>query len=621
MKSAHWIVSLLIVALALVVPIREAAAQGGRPVLVELVPPGPITTDGSMQALTFVVTDTTGQLAQDARFKGSSVDFGKLSDWTRNAPGVWTCVYTAPDNSQMSQVRLSLKVQVDKEVVRKELILDMEAPPLKTLTLEADPPVLVRQQDRSVSLEILAKAADGGPMDGLDLVFETNVGSVDRVATDGSGIYRARYLAPEGKPRPDMAMLSVTAGGQPESAAAFVAIPLVGSVTWEVDTGMAGVPVSLDVGGRRFGPVPADDKGVAGVPILVPPGTESAVAAVDLGDGNPISQPINLKVPPYCQLAVAPVPTHVPGDGATEMPIYMYVVDRAGEPVSNASLQLQVGLGTLSEPKHKRNGVYITQYVPPVVHEATPMTFSVSVPNQPKSVATLEFEVVPPLAAGFSASSDPAAVSGGDASLKLAANVLALGGTQAEELSAAFFATAGELPDTTGVGMGQYLNGFTGNFDQPLAFLATATQRAVDQPVESLMVWVVDEQVPIEGTTTVIAQAVDRYGLPVRGVPLTARSLFGGGEVKGGGPTDDLGRVVFEFVAAPLGGLAMVDVSSGSHTFATPIWQAPGELPRFVFPRTGGKRRLDTLDRWLPLSERLLIGAGVAVIEEPAEGQ
>jgi hypothetical protein len=619
MKPCHWIVSPLLLALALAaLPLLASAQVGGRPVLVELIPPGPITTDGSDQVLTFVVTDTTGKLAEEAKFRGSTVDFGKLTDWVRTAPGVFSCTFTAPDNSQMSQVRLSLKVQVEKEVVRKELILDMEPPPLKTLTLVADPPVLVRQQDRSVNLEIVARATDGGPTDGLDLVFETNVGSVDRVATDGNGIYRARYLAPEGKPRPDMALLSVTAADQPESIAAFTAIPLVGSVTWEVDTGMSGVPVSLDVGGRRFGPVPADDKGIAGVPILVPPGVESAVATVELGDGNPITQPINLKVPPYRQLAVAPVATHLPGDGLTPVPFYLYVVDRAGEPVSNASLQVQVGLGTLTEPKHKRDGLYVTQYTPPVVHEATPMTFTAAIPGQDESVSTLEFEVVPPLAAGFTATADPAVVAGGDASVKLAANVVALGGTQAEELSAAFFATDGELPDTAGMGMGQFLNGFSGNFDEPRIFLATATQRAIDQPVDALMVWVVDEQVPTEGTTTVVAMTVDRYGLPVSGVPVAARSLFGGGDVKGGGASDDLGRVIFEFQAAPLGGLAVVEVSSGDLTFATPIWQAPGDLPRFVFPRTGGKSRLVTLDRWLPLSGRLLLGAGVVEEEEEA---
>jgi hypothetical protein len=546
---------------------------------VELVPPGPITADGSDQLLTFVVTDQTRELAQKAEFQGSTVDFGKLGGWERSSPGVWTCTYTAPKNSRMSQVSLSLKVKVNKEIIAKEFTIDLCPPPVEKLTVIADPPSLVRKEDYSSRLEIHAFAADGGPMDGLDLVFRPTLGTVDRISGEGNGLYRARYLPPKGKPKPAVEIISVTVGDQPESAAAFVAIPLVGTVTWEVDTGIPGAPVSMDVGSKRFGPVDADEKGIAGIPILVAPGTESALARVDIGEAEPLVQAIDLNVPQYNQLAVAPVATHFPGDGVTRYPIYMYVVDRAGSPVSNVSLQLEATLGTLDKPRHKRGGVYMSHYAPPVVHEITPITLTGSIPDQDESVDSVSFDVVPPLPAEFTAHSEPAVVGPGDADLQLYGSVTALGGTPSEELGVAFYRRDGEIPDVASVDMGTFV------------------------------VWVVNEALPLGETTTIIAMAVDRYGLPVRGVELSARNLQGGGSIYGGGETDDTGRVAFRFEAAQLGGLALLEVSSGNLSFAFPMWQAGGTQDHFEFPRSGGKSCLETLDRWLPLTTRHLVGA------------
>lgn len=602
----------------LAVAIGPAAAQeGGRPVLVELVPPGILAADGSLQKLTFVVTDTMGQLAEDAYFTGTRADFGKITDWNRMSPGVWSADYTPPDTSGMSQVRVALKVKVGREVVRKDFFLELRPQSVHTLTLSTDKDELVKKRDRGADIHILAQAPDDGPLDGLNLRVEATVGEVKNLQGHGGGEYTARYVLPDGKPKPGLTILSVVDLDHPHDAVDFHVIPLVGNVVYEVDTGRAGVPVNLKVGDRRFGPVDADENGVAGVPILVPPGIETAVASMDLGDGT-MDQPIDLRVPPYCQLAVAHTAEHFPGDGISSYPIFIHVVSRAGTPVSNAPVQVTASAGVISAPKHKRGGVYVAQYTPPPVQAVTPVTVTVSVPGAEENSDTTSFDVVPPLPSQLVARTEPAYLEGGEASLQLHAAVNALDGASAEKLGVWLYAREGELTDVAAMGQGSYATSWAGNFDEPVAFLAVSSTEALVRPPVCLVAWAVDEQVPIEGTTTVVAVALDRYGLPVSGVDLSADTILGGGSFSDGGVTDERGRVVFTFTAAPLGGLSLVEIRGGQLSFALPIWQSAGSPDRFEFPRCGGTDRLHLLDQWDPLVHRLLVGAGIGAPPEEA---
>ena len=599
-------------------PLVHAAAQeGGRPVLVELVPPGILAADGSLQKLTFVVTDTMGQLADEVYFTGTKADFGKITDWNRMSPGVWSADYTPPDTSGMSQVRLELKVKVGREVVRKDFFLQLRPQPVHTLTLSTDKDELVKKRDRGTDIRIVALAPDDGPLDGVNLRIEATVGEVKDLQGHGGGEYTARYVPPDGKPTPGLAILSVVDLDHPHDAVDFHVIPLVGNVVYEVDIGQAGVPVDIKVGDRRFGPVEADEGGIAGVPILVPPGIETAVASVDLGDGT-MDQPINLKVPPYCQLAVAHTAEHFPGDGITSYPIYIHVVSRSGTPVSNAPVQIATSAGVISAPKHKRGGVYVAQYTPPPVQAITPVTLTVSVPGAEENSDTTSFDVVPPLPSQLVARTEPAYVEGGDTSLQLHASVNALDGASAEKIGVWLYAREGELSGVAAMGQGSHATSWAGNFDEPVAFLAVASTEALARPPFSVVAWAVDEQVPTEATTTVVALALDRYGLPVSGVDLSADTILGGGSFSDGGATDERGRVVFTFTAAPLGGLSLVEIRGGELSFVLPIWQSAGPPDRFEFPRCGGTDRLHLLEQWGPLVHRLLVGAGIgAPPEEP----
>ena len=602
----------------LLLPGMALAQATSRPVELFMVPPGPMAADGTDQVLTFVVTDGMGALAAEALFKGSRAEFGKLSDFTQAGPGVWTCLFTTPENSQMSQVRLDIRVKVDKEQVRRDYYVDLRPPPVHTLELTADPPEMVKKRDRHAVLTIQASAPDEGPLDGLDLEIRASVGTVDQLGGLGNGQYQARYTMPEGKPTPEVAFLTVTDRAHPHETAAFLTIPLIGNITWEVDTGMAGVEVSFEIGDKRFGPVAADAKGIAGVPILVPPGAETAVAVVGMADGN-MSQPIDLKVPQYRQMTLAPVAPHYPGDGVTSYPIRLTVVDRAGRPVNNAPVELQATAGTVTEPKHRRAGIYVAEYTPPVVHEVTTVELGARIPGHEPSVDSLTFDVVPSGPAAFDARVEPMDVGPGEASVQLHAQVTALGGGQAEEIGAVFYRSDGEIADTAATGMGAYLSGHAGNFDRPCAFLAQATLRATDKPPVSLVAWSVDGQLQLQERTSIVVMALDRYGLPVAGVDVSARSLQGGGDLAGGGPTDGYGRSIVEFTAARLGGLSMVEVMAGDLTWHLPIWQGVGDMPRFPMPRSGGADRLAAWDKWAPLTRSLLAGPGVGVVVDEEE--
>ena len=618
---------LIAVAITLI-PSANAMAQAatitiGRPVEVQLIPPGVITADGSPQVLTFVVTDEMGGLAAEARFRGSSIDQGRLTEWTQVGPGIWTCIFTPPDNSQVKQALLKIKAKVGSKTATKEFTLQLRPPPFANFTFEATPATPTLGRDPNASLVFVVSGRDGGPLDGLNLQVETTAGTVQNVVGMGGGRYQALYIPPAGEIAPKVAVISVTDAAHPETATGFFVIPLIGNINWQVNTGMANVNVMMDVGNNRFGPFLSDASGIANAPILVPPGTRVATASVLMPDGSTTPpQAIDLMVPSFQHMVIAPTTAYMPGDGATPFPIYCYVVDETGQPNGAATIALTASSGTITEARHQGSGVYQAVYTPPLVQSTTQVTLNGSVPGVPQDVDSVTFKVVPPLPSMLNFSSNPPAVGNGDATLTLTGSVQGVDGKPADYLGVAFFGPDGQLGGTAPQGNGMYNGSYSGNFNKRVALGAAASLPATGQAPYALVAWPIDDQVATNRKTTIVAMAVDRYGLPVSGVPLNARVASGGGSVSGGGATDGYGRATFSITAAPLAGLSLVEITGGGITFTCPLWQTQSFTNGFVFPDGGGAIQGGMMARWSALRGKLLLGgagggAAAAVIVAP----
>jgi hypothetical protein len=163
------------------------------------------------------------------------------------------------------------------------VILLLATPPARAaeLTLRAEPATVVLGVDREATVH-----ADGTPR------WSASIGVIDEHGRWTPGDRRA----------PGIAIVAAAQG----DARAAITLPLVGRGELPTQT-LPGAHVSVEVEGKRFGPVTADRQGRAVVTVDVPPGiTEANVIAIDR-EGRQTTRPIALPSQPYPRgLIVAP---------------------------------------------------------------------------------------------------------------------------------------------------------------------------------------------------------------------------------------------------------------------------------------------------------------------------
>ncbi len=603
-----------------------AHAQGRitlkRPVTITLVPPGEIRADGSAQTLALIITDERGQLAGEGSFRGSRVDMGRLGDFLPIGPGIWTAEYVVPSVTGSYTAQLTVKVKVGKQAAEAVFPLAVVPPDSLRFTLQATPEEIVLGTHQASTLVLNAIDATGQPVEGLQLGVRASIGTVGEVQVLGNGAYVVQYSPPPEQKTPALAIVSVVDLARPETAYGFFPLPLVGAVTWPVDTGAPLTVVGMTVGERQFGPVAADANGLASVPIEVPPGVASATAYAFDAEGNPTNPaPVDLKLRPYKRLAMAQPPPEYPGDGQLGMPVYLFVVDPLGQPMtSDPPLQIDATSGAFTALNRLAPGVFQAIYVPPAVATTTPMTMTATlVGSEQLDRETVAFDVIPSHPTGFTFTTNPPLAEGGERAITLRGQVLGPDGLLPSGTAVAFARGEGVIPMEAALADGLFEAPLTASFDQPVALSAEVLLPASQRPVAGLVAWPVMDQVPVNGTTTVVAMALDRFGLPVSGIELSAAAVNQVGTVTGGGATDHHGRAVFQFAATPLTGPALVEITDGSHSFTVPLWQAEPLLIGLQLPLQGGAQQLAMMRTWGALRGRLLLGRGVPLAPEVAE--
>ena len=594
-----------------------ALAQGRitlkRPVTVTLVPPGEIRADGSPQTLEVLVTDERGQLAGQASFRGSRADMGQLGDFTQIGPGVWTADYSVPQVTARYSAQLTIRAKVGREISERSFPLEVVPNETVRFAMQATPDRILLGTHQAATLVFNAIGGAGEPVDGLDLAVRSSVGTVGEVQALGNGAYVVQYQPPPDQRTPVLAVLSVVDLDRAENTYAFFTIPIVGAVPWRVDTGTPLTVVGMTLGERTFGPVTADEAGVAMVPIEVSPGIRTATAYALDAEGNPLNPvEVDLKVPMFERLCLAQPASEYPGDGIHGMPLYLFVVGEDGQPMnSDPPLQIDATAGAFLSVDRLAPGVFRAVYVPPAVADMTAVTVTAMViGNEQRDRESVSFTVVPTLPAGFDLSTVPATVDGGQQSITLRARILGLDAGLPAGAGVAFATPDGVIPMEAALGDGAFEASFSGDFDQPVAVSAEVLLPASQRPVEAVVAWPVMDQVPVNGSTILVAMALDRFGLPVSGVDLGGAVLGGVGTVVGGGPTDHHGRAEFQFTATPLSGPALVEISDGEHRFVSPLWQADPLLLGLQLPLQGGARQAGMMQLWGKLRGRLLVGRG-----------
>lgn len=221
-------------------------------------------------------------------------------------------------------------------------------------SISADPPKLVLGRDAGSNLEIGAPAS-------AKVTLSTSVGSVGEAKRDG-GVWKARYSPPSVR-APSVALVLAQIEQDGERELSWLAIPLSGSDTMELQTRPGSTVRAEMAGGATVGPVKADAKGLVKLPMVVPPGVDKATLHITDELGNTSQKPLDLEPPPFQRVRIAA--RSLAASAAQPLEVEVFVVKPDGTPDDRAHVELSASDGGETEvSKRIGHGVYLAEYTP-----------------------------------------------------------------------------------------------------------------------------------------------------------------------------------------------------------------------------------------------------------------
>ncbi|HZH02341.1 MAG TPA: hypothetical protein VEY30_01075, partial [Myxococcaceae bacterium] len=218
-----------------------------------------------------------------------------------------------------------------------------------TATLTSEPAFLVSGSGRPVQLQLLVKDGSGAPALKARVEVSSSAGAVGPVENLGHGKYRVALAPPAEKlPQVSIVYADIEVGGAWRRV--WVGVPVHGSSTLKLETKPA-AQVEVTVADRTFGPVTADRRGRADLPVVVPPGVKKgSLRSVD-HIGNVKVKPIDLAPPPYPRVRLVPAlqgSATVTVGGSLELEAYG--VESSGVPAPSVLLETAAERGAVTTP-------------------------------------------------------------------------------------------------------------------------------------------------------------------------------------------------------------------------------------------------------------------------------
>lgn len=253
---------------------------------------------------------------------------------------------------------------------------------------------IVLGESEGVELTVRAERPDGGELDVAAPRLWSSTGTLTPPVRTGPGAWTTRFTPPVDR-FPHVAILSATVDTESGPAVGFVAVPLWGKGKLAVKTKPKS-SVVVYIGNTSFGPSLADDSGVAQVDIKAPPGPENAVAESTDVAGNVSSRTVPLSVPPFSRIALMAVDRVASSDGTGEALLLMFIVDKKGAPLFDASevdVKATVG-GFEGAPIGLAPGLFRLRYRPGVT-TAVKGRVEVALKRAKGSFASAEVRLIP----------------------------------------------------------------------------------------------------------------------------------------------------------------------------------------------------------------------------------
>lgn len=252
---------------------------------------------------------------------------------------------------------------------------------------------IVLGETKLSAITLTAKRSDGTPLDIAPPTLKASTGRLSPPIRTAPGTWRTEYTPPKER-FPHVAMMSAQIDTDRGLAVGFAAVPLWGKGQLKVKTKPASTVV-VSIGNLEFGPAKADDKGIASVDIIAPPGPERAVAKSLDEFGNRSQETVDLGVPPFNRLSLIALDDVAAADGTGEAQLLLYLVDKKGEAMIDAPVKVSANVGGLKQlPQGISAGLFRLRYGPGTT-KLKQAVVDIALENAEASTATTKITLIP----------------------------------------------------------------------------------------------------------------------------------------------------------------------------------------------------------------------------------
>lgn len=578
----------------------ESTAVFAGPRLLEMIPATGIIGDGATLAdLYLLALDPNGAPLTGLALKGT-MNSGAVGALEEVGGGLWRFTYTPPKVDAPVSAELLVKGKIGKEPFSGKWSFPVTPSPTHPLSSSANPSKMTLGVEKTATLSINLASGDRQAADGIELVIAASCGTVENITNLGGGHFSALYTPPK-EAFAQVALLTIADRADPSRTLSALSIPLSSKFDLPVTTA-PNARVIIKVGETQFGPIAADSKGRAKVPLTLPPGVMTAEKISVGADGMSVNEPLDLKLAEARRIALVPIAAGIPSDSRVAVNVHAAVVTPNGYPDTTAMVVFTASAGMMSATRHEGNGVYGATYTPP--NGALPQlaTLTASLADHPTTqTTTVPLNLVSLRPGRVDLSSNPAKLAANAESFTLLAHVVGSEGTGLPGRPISFGASGARVKgDVKDLGKGDYQAVFTPTGKGPVEITATVSLPVTGNPLWRLLLVPSITRITNDGLSSslITVAAVDEFGYPVPNVPVSLKLLAGDGSLPPEATTNASGLAQVFYTAGRTPGMVTVEVSSRSQTATGALLQVPDELTLPVVPVAGSRAEAALVAEW-----------------------
>lgn len=323
---------------------------------VHMAPVGEVEGNGDriMVQILVLERDGTPSLGVEWKLETRDGDAGAVSEL---GEGLYEFHWVAPRVSAPQSAVIEMKgKKKDKSIIRAKQVVQVI--PAVDSSLQA----WVSPQEMTGGAEPHATVAFNGGHPDAQVVGRTSAGTLADWTALGDGDHRVRWSASDTRESRVVLVAGVDRQGVSDSFG--YGLLRQNSVQELRLKAEIGEQLLVRIGEQEFGPVQGAGSREIRLPVVVPPGVESATVLTVTDEGVQ-EAPIELSQKPQQTYFFIPPPRSVPADPGVEVPIRFIALDAEGTPNTMTPPKPTSSAGKMGTSVHVRDGIWRSMLTPP----------------------------------------------------------------------------------------------------------------------------------------------------------------------------------------------------------------------------------------------------------------